>query len=81
MAWRCFSVNSCELTVSVTAPANALAAERSQEELSLLAAVLTQLGDTLATIAVQRSVWGKKRTRDGLLPLLTIPSPRDKIMR
>lgn len=60
MAWRCFSVNSCELTVSVTAPANALAAERSQEELSLLAAVLTQLGDTLATIAVQRGVCGKK---------------------
>ena len=60
MAWRCFPVNSCELTVSVTAPANALAAERSQEELSLLAAVLTQLGDTLATIAVQRSICGKK---------------------
>lgn len=60
MAWRCFSVNSCELTVCVTAPANALAAERSQEELRLLAAVLTQLGDTLATIAVQRSVCGKK---------------------
>ena len=39
MAWRCFSVNSCELTVSVTAPANGLAAERSQEEPSLLAAV------------------------------------------
>ena len=49
-------MNSCELTVSVTA----LAAGRSQEELSLLAAVLTQLGDTLATIAVQRSVCGKK---------------------
>ena len=70
-------MNSCELTVSVTA----LAAGRSQEEPSLLAAVLTQLGDTLATIAVQRSVCGKKLTRDGLLPLLTIPSPRDKIMR
>lgn len=60
MAWRCFSVNSCELTVSVTAPANALAEGRSQEELSLLAAALTQLGDTLATIAAQRSVCGKK---------------------
>ena len=60
MAWRCFPVNSCELTVSVTALANALAAGRSEEELSLLATVLTQLGDTLATIAVQRSVCGKK---------------------
>ena len=56
MARRCFPVNSCELTVSVTA----LAAGRSEEELSLLAAVLTQLGDTLATIAVQRSICGKK---------------------
>ncbi len=60
MAWRCFSVNSCELTVCVTAPANGLAVERSQEEQSLLAAALTQLVDTLATIAVQRSVCGKK---------------------
>ena len=60
MAWRCFPVNSCELTVSVTALANALAAGRSEEGPSLLAAVLTQLGDTLATIAVQRSVCGKK---------------------
>ena len=53
-------MNSCELTVSVTALANVLAAGRSEEELSLLAAVLTQLGDTLATIAVQRSICGKK---------------------
>ena len=53
-------MNSCELTVSVTALANALAVGRSEEELSLLAAVLTQLGDTLATIAVQRSICGKK---------------------
>ena len=56
MARRCFPVNSRELTVSVTA----LAAGRSEEELSLLAAVLTQPGDTLATIAVQRSICGKK---------------------
>ena len=61
MAWRCFSVNSCELTVSVTAPANALAAERSQEELSLLAAVLTQLGGTLTTIAVQRGICASRK--------------------
>ena len=60
MTWRCFPVNSCELTVSVTALANARAVGRSEEEPSLLAAVLTQLGDTLATIAAQRSVCGKK---------------------
>ena len=60
MAWRCFPVDSCELTVSIAALANALAVGRSEEELSLLAAVLTQLGDTLATIAVQRGICGKK---------------------
>ena len=53
-------MNSCELTASVTALANALASRLSEEELSLLAAVLTQLGDTLATIAVQRGICCKK---------------------
>ena len=75
MAWRCFSVNSCELTVSVTAPANGLAAGRSEEDLSLLAAVLTQLGDTLATIAVQRSVWGKKMNQRRLPAAVDNPVP------
>ena len=48
-------MNPCELTASVTALANALACGLTEEKLGLLAAVLTQLGDTLATIAVQRS--------------------------
>ena len=49
-------MNSCELTASVTAVANAIACDLSNEELTLLAAVLVQLGDTLATIATQRSI-------------------------
>ena len=53
-------MNGCELTASVTALANAIACRMNPEELTLLAAVLTQLGDTLATIAVQRSICGKK---------------------
>ena len=49
-------MNACELTASVTAVANALACRLSEEELNLLGVALTQLGDTLVTIATQRSV-------------------------
>ena len=49
-------MNGCELTASVTALANAIACRMGTEELNLLAAVLTQLGDTLNTIALQRSL-------------------------
>lgn len=54
-------MNPCELTASVTALANALACKLTEEELSLLAAVLTQLGDTLATIAVQRGICASRK--------------------
>ena len=43
-----------ELTLLVTGTANALYDSLPAAELSVLAAVLTQLGDTLATLAVQR---------------------------
>ncbi len=49
-------MNSCELTAAVTALANTLACKLSNEELTLLAAVLVQLGDTLVTIATQRAI-------------------------
>lgn len=51
-------MNSCELTASVTALANALAGRLTEDELNLLGTVLTQLGDTLITIATQRSICG-----------------------
>ena len=54
-------MNPCELTASVTALANALACKLTEEELSLLAAVLTQLGDTLTTIAVQRGICASRK--------------------
>ncbi|MGM9605241.1 MAG: DUF6774 domain-containing protein [Faecousia sp.] len=54
-------MNPCELTASVTALANALACRLNEDELSLLAAVLTQLGDTLATIAVQRGICSNRK--------------------
>lgn len=52
-------MNACELTASITAIANWLACRLSQKDLELLAASLTQLGDTLATIATQKSICSK----------------------
>ena len=49
-------MNPCELTVSITAMANALASDLTNDELNVLGAVFSQLGDTLTTIATQRSI-------------------------
>ena len=51
-------MNPCELTASLTALANVLACRLSDEELNLLGAALTQLADTLFTIAARRSLCG-----------------------
>ena len=53
-------MNPCELTASITALANSIACQRETDEVSLLGAVLTQLGDTLKTIAVQRDLCKNK---------------------
>lgn len=52
-------MNSCELTASVTALANAISCNLNDEELTLLASVLVQLGDTLITIVTQRGICEK----------------------
>ena len=49
-------MNSCQLTTSITAVANAISSKLSTDEITLLATVLVQLGDTLATIATQRAI-------------------------
>lgn len=49
-------MNPCELTASVTALANMLACKLNENELNLLGAVFSQLGDTLTTIAAQRTL-------------------------
>lgn len=49
-------MNSCELTASITALANALACKLSIDEIGLLSSAFVQLGDTLATIASQRTL-------------------------
>ena len=49
-------MNSCELTATVTASANAIASRLSIEQTTLLATILVQLGDTLATIVTQKTL-------------------------
>ncbi len=50
-----------ERIASITALAALIASRLSGDELGLAAAVFTQLGDTLATIAVQRSLNQRER--------------------
>lgn len=45
-----------ELTLAVTALADLLASKLADDELKLVAAIFTQLGDTLATISTQREI-------------------------
>ena len=49
-------MNACELTASITAIANYLACRLTTEQLELVGVSLTQLGDTLLTIATHRSI-------------------------
>lgn len=53
-------MNACNLTVAVTALANTIASGLTTEEISLISSLFMQLGDTLATIAAQRSLCGAK---------------------
>ena len=55
-------MNPCQLTASVTAVANALACSLTAEQITLLAAILVQLGDTLVTIATQKATLQKRIT-------------------
>lgn len=52
-------MNACELTASITAFANWPACQLSQDELVTPGVSLTQLGDTLLTIATQKSICRK----------------------
>ena len=53
-------MNALELTSAVTALANAIACRLTVDESALLASILVQLGDTLATIAAQENLCGEK---------------------
>lgn len=49
-------MNACEITAAVTALANAISCRLDTNELALVGAILTQLGDTLETISAQREL-------------------------
>ena len=49
-------MNALELTSAITATANILACNLNEDEATLLASVLTQLGDTLATIIARENL-------------------------
>lgn len=51
-------MNPLELTTTITALANALSCKLTVDQLNLLGAILTQLGDTLITIAAQKTICG-----------------------
>ena len=54
-------MNSLELTGAITALANTIACKLTVEEITVLAAILVQLGDTLVTITSLHSLCeGKK---------------------
>lgn len=61
-------MNICELTMSITALANSLASKLTTDEINLLGAILSQLGDTLNTIATQRSICENKSSSDSDIP-------------
>ena len=52
-------MSAAGLTSAITALATALACRLSPEELALAAGIFVQLGDTLATIAAQKSLCDK----------------------
>ena len=49
-------MNAFNLTQTVTVLANAISCGLSQNEISLLSCIFAQIGDTLATIAAQKSL-------------------------
>lgn len=59
-------MNSLELTSAITALANAVACNLTVDEITLLASVLVQLGDTLATIAAREGLCEDQNKQNGL---------------
>ena len=51
-------MTALEITGAITALANLIAKDRTAEEIALIASLLVQLGDTLATIAAAEALSG-----------------------
>ena len=57
-------MHSLELTSAITALANGIACTLTVDETVLLASILVQLGDTLATIATTKSLCDDEKTNE-----------------
>ena len=57
-------MKSLELTMSVTALANALSCGLTISEIALLAGIFVQLGDTLATIAAEMALTEEREEKE-----------------
>lgn len=53
-------MNPYRLTASVTAIANMISSRLTVEETTFLASILVQLGDTLVTLATQKTICDEK---------------------
>lgn len=49
-------MNPCELVSVISSIACIIAKDKTIDELNILSVIFTQLGDTLATIATQKSI-------------------------
>ncbi len=58
-------MNPCEYTMLVSTIACSIAQDRSEEEVELLAAFFSQLGDSLATFITYKAVCCCKNDEDG----------------
>lgn len=63
-------MNECELLSFVTAIACSIVKNCPEDEITMLAAIFTQLGDSLATVLAKRSLAGSGSGKDLDIPTL-----------
>ena len=68
-------MNSCELITFISSLACAIAKCCDPDELALLAAVFTQLGDTLTTMVIQREFCENQKEKSACNSSSKIASP------
>ena len=59
-------MDSCELTVTISALACCIADGRSPEEIALISSIFVQIGDSLATMAAHQALCAPKDTSNSL---------------
>lgn len=70
-------MSPCELVSFVTAVACSISNCCDEDEIAVLAAVFTQLGDTLETLSVQKDIC-QKESQEGSTKLAVLNSKREE---